>query len=154
MRIHDRYSHRQALDKIKEKSGILSEIEEILEDHTLGFGKNRPREIRARVSIKFNRKGWADRVRVGNSKLTITFLKAKTGVCFQLGNVSRTYADIIKLAYLENKNVIDIGVIVVPDRVESRLMGTNYAQYDRLVNEIKQFADIIKVPILIIGLSN
>ncbi|MCK6463064.1 MAG: hypothetical protein L6Q29_04610 [Candidatus Pacebacteria bacterium] len=154
MKICERHSHLDALEKMEEKDGILEEIEEILTDTSLYFGRNNPKEINVKISGKFNSHGWADRVRVGNSKLTISFLKSKVGVCVQLGNVARTYADILKLSQLGKKKVIDVGIIVVPDKVESRLLGANYARYDRLAKEIVHFADIINTPILIIGLSN
>lgn len=152
MKVCDIYSHLKAIDKIK--GDLLKEIENLLTDNSIVFGKNRPDEIKRKISKKFNDKGWADKIRVGNSRLTISFLKSKVGVCVQLGNVARTYADILKLAQLGKKNVIDIGVIVVPHKIESKILGANYAQYDRLASEIKHFEDIIHTPIIIIGLSN
>lgn len=86
--------------------------------------------------------------------LSISFLKSRVGVCFQIGNVARTYADILKLNQLNKKGIIDVGVIVVPHKLESKKMGANYAQFDRLANELSQFSDIISAPIIVIGLSN
>ena len=154
MKICDTYSHLYAADKLKAKGNVLSEIESILTNGQLIFGKSRPSQIKASVSSQFNEKGWADKIRVGQSRLTISFLKAKVGVCFQLGNVARTYADIMKLSQLGKKNVIDVGVIIVPHKIESKKLGANYAQYDRLSAEINHFEDIINTPILVIGLSN
>jgi hypothetical protein len=154
MRICDTYSHLFAADKLKVKKGILDEIESIVTDSSIVFGRKKPKEIRAITNHKFNQKGWADKIRVGTSRLTISFLKSKVGVCFQLGNVARTYADILKLAQMGKKNVIEIGVIIVPLKVESKKLGANYAQFERLSSEIKHFQNIINIPILIIGLSN
>jgi len=154
MKICDIYSHLYAADKLKGKGEIFNEIESILTDEKLIFGKHRPSEIKSKINNKFNNKGWADKTRIGQSRLTISFLKSKVGVCFQLGNVARTYADILKLTQLGKKNVIDVGLIIVPHKIESKKLGANYAQYDRLANEMKHFADIISTPILIIGLSN
>lgn len=154
MKICDTYSHLYASDKLAAKEGIYSEIEQILTDNNLVFGQKRPKQIKSVIADKFNSKGWADKTRVGTSRLTISFLKGKVGICFQLGNVARTYADILKLSQLGKKNVIDIGVIIVPHKIESKKLGANYAQYDRLSAEIRHFQDIINVPILVIGLSN
>lgn len=154
MKICDTYSHLFADDKLVKKGNIYCELEDILTDHSIIFGKKSPGQVKALVGHKFNAKGWADKIKVGNSRLTISFLKSKVGVCFQLGNVARTYADILKLSQLGKKNVIDIGVIVVPHKIESKILGANYASYDRLSTEIKHFGDIINVPILVIGLSN
>jgi len=154
MKICDTYSHLFAEDKLNLKNNLYLEIQEILTDNSLNFGDKRPNEIKIAINSKFNRKGWADKIKVGNSRLTINFLKNKVGVCFQLGNVARTYADILKLAQLGKRNVIEIGIIIVPHKIESKLLGANYAQYDRLSTEIKHFGDIINLPILVIGLSN
>jgi hypothetical protein len=154
MKICDQYNHHNGLEEIQNKNGIIDEIRALITDGKLIFGKNPPKEIKTRINEKFNQKGWADKVKVGNSNLTISFMKSKVGVCFQIGNVARTYADILKLSQLNKKNIIDAGVIIVPHKLESKLMGTNYAQYDRLAKELSQFSDIILTPILVIGLSN
>lgn len=154
MKICDQYNHHNALEIIRSKNGILKEITDILTDGNLLFGKNQPKDIKARINEHFNCRGWADKVKVGRSNLTISFLKSKIGVCFQIGNVARTYADILKLSQLKSKGIIDAGIIIVPHKLESIKMGANYAQYNRLTNELAHFSDIISTPILIIGLSN
>lgn len=154
MKICDSHSHLYAYDKLKAKGKLFDELNTVLSDETLKFGNNRPNEIKSVIGERFSKHGWADKIRVGNSGLTINFLKEKVGICVQLGNVARTYADILKLAQLGKKNVIDIGVIVVPHKIESRLLGKNYARYDRLSAELAHFQDIINLPILVIGLSN
>lgn len=154
MKICDKYSHNKAFEKIQSKNGLLKEIKNILNCNELSFGINSPKEIKNRINEKFNQKGWADLVKVGNSNLTISFLKSRVGVCFQIGNVARTYADILKLSHLNYKGIIDAGVIIVPHKSESKMMGANYAQFDRLAKELLQFSGIITTPILVIGLSN
>jgi len=154
MKICDQYSHHKGLEKIQGKNGLLKEIKLIVTHNDLTFGTTPPKEIKAAIGDRFNQKGWADKVKVGNSNLTISFMKSKVGVCFQIGNVARTYADILKLSQLNKKRIIDAGVIIVPHKIESKLMGANYAHYDRLANELSQFSDIVSTPILVIGLSN
>jgi hypothetical protein len=154
MKIRDQYSHHNGLEKIQEKNGILEEIHKVLTNNNLLFGSNSPKEIKIITNERFNQIGWADKVKVGNSNLTISFIKSKVGICFQIGNVARTYADILKLFFLINKKLIDVGVIIVPHKIESNMMGANYAQFDRLVKELTQFDDIVNAPILILGLSN
>jgi hypothetical protein len=152
MKICEKYDHLNALEKLKNRGTILAEIESILNHNQIEFGKDHPSKIKSSLSEKFNHKGWADKVKVDRSKLTINYLKSKVGVCIQLGNVARTYADILKLSQLHYKQIIDIGIIVVPHKLESKKLGTNYAQYERLSQEVSHFKDIIKVPILVIGL--
>ncbi len=154
MKICDQYSHHHGLEELLKKDNILKEIQSIINDSEITFGNVKPKDIKSRVSQKFNEKGWADKVKVDKSKLTISFLKLKVGVCFQIGNVARTYADLLKLSQLYKKAIIDVGIIIVPHKLESKLMGANYAQFDRLAKELVLFSDILPTPILLIGVSN
>lgn len=154
MKVCDKYYHLNALEIIQSKDGAQNELFDLVNTNELAFGINPSVEIKRKINERFNRKGWADKVKVGNSNLTISFIKSKIGVCFQIGNVARTYADILKLMQLHKKGIIDVGIIYVPHKIESKKMGANYAQYDRLAKELAQFKDIITAPILVIGLSN
>lgn len=154
MKICDMHDHKGAYQVLIGKDGIWSEINNIF-NNPLVFGKVKPQRIKISLSKEFNRLGWADRVKIhNNNRLTISFLKDKVGICIQLGNVARTYADLLKLTYLGNKRIIDVGVIFVPDEIESKIMGANYARYDRLSREIEVFGEIIDIPLLIISLGN
>ena len=153
MKICDQFSYKGALDIIEKKETILHELKEVIQED-LKFGMDKPSMIKKYVANKFNQMGWGDKVPVGNSKLTINFKKLNVGVCFQLGNVARTYADILKLMELYSKNSIEAGVIYVAHSIEAKKMGQNHAYYERLVKELYLFRDIITIPILVIGLSN
>lgn len=154
MKICDHYDHHEAQSILLKKSEIFKELSEIGCNEKLIFGKSHSSDIKKIISNDFNRKGWADKVKVGKSNISINFLKSKTGVCFQIGNVARTYADILKLMYLYDNGIIDVGVIYVPHKIESKLMGKNYAQFDRLASELNLFLNTVNIPILVIGLSN
>lgn len=154
MMISEKYSLHDGLQRIQAKQGILLEIEDIFRMPKLEFGINSPKEIKERINEKFAEHGWADKVKIGTSNLTISFLKSKIGVCFQIGNVARTYADVLKLCQLHKRGIIDAGVIIVPHKAESKKMGANYAQYERLANELSQFEDIVAAPILVMAMSN
>ena len=154
MKICDQFNHRSALDIVQNKAGIYNELTSIVNNSELVLGNTEPKYIKKAINDRFNNLGWADKVKLESSNLTISFLKARTGVCFQIGNVARTYADILKLMQLHKRGIIDVGIIYVPHKIESLKMGANYAQYNRLAKEIDQFKDIITVPILVIGLSN
>lgn len=154
MKTANQYDHLRGFQNVKYKDGILTEIKEILSLNNLRFGSNSPKDIKREINNRFNEKGWADKVKISNSNLTISFLKSKVGICFQIGNVARTYADILKLSQLYNIGVIDVGIIIVPNQLESKKMGANYADFKRLTGELKLFKDIVPIPILVIGLSN
>lgn len=153
MKVCDYYSHLDAQLLISEK-GLFEEINNCLTINNLAFVRGNPAIIKKLVGEKFNEQGWADRINLKNSKISISFLKSRVGVCFQMGNVARMYADILKLSYLFDEGLIEVGSLCVPHQIESSLLGANYARYDRLKTELKLFKNIIKVPILIICLSN
>jgi Restriction endonuclease BglII. len=154
MKLGEKYDHLNALELILNRDGIYKEICTIINYEELIFGLTPPNTIKKNINERFNHLGWADKVKVGTSNLTISFLKSNIGVCFQLGNVARTYADILKLMQLHKKGKIKVGIICVPHKLESLKMGANYAQFERLSKDIIQFTDIVTVPILVIGLLN
>jgi len=155
MKICDSYDHLQANNLLCAKDNIFHEIKFVISNCKMSFGRNRSTEIKTFFSQELNQKGWADRVKIqNNNNLTIGFLKDGVGICIQFGNVARTYADILKLTYLGKKRIIDVGIIIVPGAIESKLLGANYAQYDRLAREIEMFSEIIDLPILVLSLSN
>lgn len=153
MRICNIYSHNKGLEILNEKSSA-SELTDAIESCPVKFRKGSPARIKKHISKTLTSNQWVDKVKVGNSRLTINFLKDKIGVCFQIGNVARTYADILKLNHLGNKAIIKVGIIVVPHELESRSLGTNYASFDRLQNEMKLFSNEINTPMVVIGISN
>jgi len=154
MKICDRFEHKEAM-RILNTRVNFDELAKIIEVPNIKFGHDNPKTIKSVVSDRFNQKGWADRVKVVSSaNLTINFMKNRIGVCFQLGNVARMYADLLKLETLGRDNKIDVGVIILPDAIESLKLGANYARYDRLKKEMLVFSKIFSVPILILSLSN
>lgn len=154
MKISNIFSCLEAEKKFKTKKKCFLEIKKILDMKDIMFGLHGTKEIKQKISNRFNTRGWADKIKIRKTNLTISFLKNRVGVCCQLGNVARTYADVLKLALMYKNKTIDIGVIIVPHKLESKMLGANYAQYERLTNEMEALNDIINVPILIIGLSN
>ena len=109
MKICDRYEHQNAMAVLEQKISF-KEFAAIIEVPQLTFGRDNPKYIKSVVSERFNEKGWADRVRiVASTNLTINYMKNKVGVCFQLGNVARMYADLLKLETLglESLSLVD-----------------------------------------------
>jgi hypothetical protein len=127
---------------------------DVVSQHLRGGGDCRtlgPRRARALIERSFSADGWASRVPVLGSNLTISFLRQRTAVCLQLGNVARTYADLLKLQALFAAGRIEDSVIVVPDENLSRDLGSNHASFDRLEREFELFSEVINVPALLVG---
>ena len=75
--------------------------------------------------------GWSGEISVSpnQSGMTITSMKAGTGLCLQTGgNMSRIYADILKLQALYLDMVISSAVFVLPSALVARALGDNVAR--------------------------
>jgi hypothetical protein len=98
--------------------------------------------------------GWSSGVSVSrNSAMTITSLKNGIGLCLQTGNMSRMYADLIKLQTMYLDNTIKSAAIVLPSSPLAHQLGSNIAQADRLQRELEIFKKAYHVPTLIFALE-
>ncbi|MBE0342014.1 restriction endonuclease [Paenibacillus sp. 28ISP30-2] len=98
--------------------------------------------------------GWSDKTKIdSNNDLTITSMKGDIGLCLQTGNVSRFYADILKLQSLYLKDKASAAIYILPTKNASLKMGSNIAYYERLAEELNLYRHIITIPIVIIGVE-
>jgi len=93
--------------------------------------------------------GWSSEVSVSkDSGMTITSIKNQIGLCLQTGNMSRMYADLMKLQTLYLDNCINAAAIVLPSKDMAKLLGDNIAAADRLERELEIFKKAYQVPTL------
>ncbi|MFZ1219358.1 MAG: BglII/BstYI family type II restriction endonuclease [Chthoniobacterales bacterium] len=98
--------------------------------------------------------GWSDEITLSpDAKISITSRKGEIGLCVQTGNMSRFYADLLKLEYLFHEGMIQAAVYVVPVKAVAKRWGENIANFERFTNEVKIFSKIIQTPLLIIGIG-
>lgn len=108
--------------------------------------------FRKDLLIKLKQKGWSDNIFLDKiSKISITGEKDGIGLCLQTGNVSRVYADLLKLQALFLQNKIKAGVIILPTLDCSKQYASNAATFERLVRELSIFKDVITIPLVVIG---
>ena len=99
------------------------------------------------------RHGWSDEVTLCSAaKISITGKKSDVGLCIQTGNVSRFYADLLKLEYLFKKELIHGAIYILPDKLLAKVWGQNIANFERFTNEVGIFSQIIHTPLLILGI--
>lgn len=112
-------------------------------------------KIRRSILEPLHKDGWSDEIRVAptSSKIDITSMKSEIGLCFQTGNVSRLYADILKLQTLFAEKKIKGSFSIVPKRSFAKTFGQNIVNFERFVKEINIFSKTITVPILIYGIE-
>lgn len=85
------------------------------------------------------------------SKITITSVKHDTGLCVQTGNMSRMYADLLKLQHMFLRKTIKVGVMVVPSHAAAKKLGDNIINADRLIRELEIFRSVIRMPLVVVS---
>ena len=111
-------------------------------------------KLRHRILDIFYSRGWSSNVKISHAtQISITAVKGKYGLCFQTGNMSRFYSDLLKLQYLFQKGVISKALYLLPSKHNAKIIGSNVANYERMTKELQLFSDIITIPIYIIGID-
>lgn len=111
--------------------------------------------VRSGIIRTLTHNGWSAPVQVdsrSDSRIEIASVKAQVGLSVQTGNVSRYYADLLKLETLHKRRSIVAGVLVVFTRSTALQFGSNLANLERVDRELRVFKDTINVPILLIGI--
>ncbi len=145
----DRYEHNNALKIVAE--GIRMDIEGVL--HNLNPStKEGTTKLRTHILESLYINGWSAQIRISaDTKITITSTLKGVGLCLQTGNMSRFYADLLKLQTLFRKKKIRAGVYILPTKFESKRIGSNIAHFDRFVDELKVFSEILTIPLIVYG---
>ncbi|MCY4184857.1 MAG: restriction endonuclease [Rhodobacteraceae bacterium] len=111
-------------------------------------------EIRKHVESMLLSQGWALNVGLDqNYRLTIFAEKQGTAFQLQTGNVSRAPYDLLKLQYLFQKKRINLAVLALPTKETAKIIGSNLANSERVINELKLFYQVITVPIIVIAFN-
>ncbi len=147
------HSHNGGGGTAPSKSLVESVLSTIQAINLALEAKSAPK-FRRELLHRLRAEGWSDQVPIkAKHKITITGVKGHTGLCLQTGNVSRLYADLLKLQAAFLSGNIEQAIIVVPTRATARAMGRNLASYERLVGELAVFRAIITMPIVVMGFS-
>ncbi len=143
------YSHQGASDVFPNHA--RAEIETAIESCEVRIGRGAAAAIRDHIVRSLGQNGWPDEFHVEPpSKITIASLKDRIGLCMQTGgNMSRMYADLLKLQKLYLEDAISAGAIILPTSKAARDLGDNVANADRLAAELKIFRRVIHMPIAV-----
>lgn len=150
MRIKE-YFHQEKLSQI-DKS-IIQNIRDTLQ--ALEWQKRHSsKDFRDTLLKSLGTFGWSNRVRIDQrSKINITSVLNDVGLCLQTGNMSRFYADLLKLETIYRKEIIQGAIYILPDKDWAKKLGANRANFERLVEELKIFEATVTIPIMIFGIS-
>ncbi|MBO4227399.1 BglII/BstYI family type II restriction endonuclease [Bradyrhizobium neotropicale] len=141
------YSHQGASEALP--AGERAEIESAIASCHVAIRRGAATEIRDRITSHLGRKGWPGEFQVEPpSKITIASLKNGVGLCVQTGgNMSRMYADLLKLQKLYMEDRVKSGAFVLPTAQAARDIGDNIANASRLQTELTIFRKVIHMPI-------
>lgn len=103
------------------------------------------------IIAALSKDGWSGEVALAGraSKISITSMKHETGLCMQTGNMSRMYADLLKLQHMFLSNTIKVGVMIVPSHTAAKNLGDNITNADRLTRELGIFRKVIHMPLVV-----
>jgi hypothetical protein len=108
-------------------------------------------DFRDAFNMGLQSRGWSTKTSLSTgSKISISSTKGTTGLCMQTGgNMSRMYADLLKLQHLYVTEKIKCGVMIVPSKPTAKLLGDNMVHASRLVQELSLFKKVIQIPMII-----
>jgi hypothetical protein len=146
----ERLSHKSGEKVIPIK--ILDSVEQAILTVKSPFKKNGASDIKNEILRGLYAAGWSGEIQIdGTSKVTITSMLERTGLCLQTGNVGRMYADLIKLQTLFVNDVISAGIMVVPNKKAAGALGSNIVNSDRLMRELFICKSVISLPLVIVS---
>ena len=120
--------------------------------HDPGPGKSSP--VRDHILEALSKSGWSDELDVDcQSAFTITSIKGRIGLCLQTGNMSRMYADLLKLQTIYLRGLIEAAIMLLPTTEAAQSFGSNIANQERLMRELAIFERVITVPMLVVGIK-
>ena len=144
------YEHRSGLKVVPRD--IVSDVEKILWDINPILSKRTVASIKESVRERLEKDGWTGEYRLdSSSRITISSYLKGIDMCFQTGNVGRIYADLLKLQTLYTRGNITAGIILIPQIKTAKELGSNMANYERLIRELPIFSQVITMPIVVIG---
>lgn len=143
-------SHRSGRDVVPKK--FVDEICSVLQDADIGLRKYAIKDFRTYIPVKLKELGWSDNIYLDRtSKINITSMRGDIGLCMQTGNVSRIYADLLKLQALYMRETIKAGIVILPTVKAARSFSGNVASLERLERELPIFSQVITMPVVVIG---
>ena len=149
--------YKQNLDNLHNEAEIDSLIAE-LEKMTKPLTKDSRSDFKDEIIAKIREVGWTGKRKIfpSTSSITITSTKDRIGLCLQLGNIARYYADLVKLQHLYCIGSINEGVLIVYHMGAAKELfssGGNLATFERVTKELDLMLESIIFPITVLGVG-
>jgi len=111
-------------------------------------------KLKKHILSQLNNIGWSNDFIIDvNSQISLTSYIDNHVLCFQTGNMSRFYADLLKMQYVYMKGKARAGIYIIPSKSASKIIGSNIVNFERFTYELQLFNDIITIPTLVIGFN-
>ena len=144
------FSHRQGRELIPRS--IVKSVLGTIKESQFNFKRYGTRVFRKEIMSQLQTFGWSDEVRIAStSRITITSMRGNVALCLQTGNMSRFYADLLKLQFLFKEKKAASAIYILPTKNQAKEMGSNLAYFERFTEELELFKDIYEMPTLVIG---
>ena len=149
--------YKQNIDNRHHDGEIESLVGE-LAGITSPLTKDSRSDFKDEIMRKMRGGGWTGKRKIfpSTSSITITSTKNGLGLCLQLGNIARYYADIVKLQHMHCTGSISEGVLIVYHTEAAKKLfpgGGNLATFERVTKELDLMVESIKFPITVLGVG-
>jgi hypothetical protein len=140
-------------DNIVDKK-IKSQLLKVLEESNFKIKEGCANELRKEILTILKSHGWSDDFMLdANSQISLTSYIDEHILCFQTGNMSRFYADLLKIQYVFEKKKAKVAIYIIPSKEAAKIMGSNIANFERFTFELNLFKEIITIPTIVIGIN-
>jgi len=147
------YSHNKGLEKVAKH--ILHPLQWELQRLEVTRTKRGSSEITDAIQKVLSSNGWSGRTRVHpDSPITITSINENVGLCLQFANMYMFSADLLKLEVMYERKIIDSAIYILPVLDLARELGSNMVNFERFTQELDIYKNIIKIPIMVIGIED
>ena len=151
MKVFVEHSHNKAAALIQ-TAGVSDDLHYALTVPGQRIHKGCAAAVKRAVRERLRSRGWVMKPRVATSyKLDINALKCKIGLTVQTGNIARAYYDFFKMESMFKSGRLIAGVLAVPTAGAAQAIGSNIANYERLVSELTLFRAQLSIPLLVLG---
>lgn len=151
MKFAEAYSHHNGRDQWRERE-LDDWITDVFEKPDIQIIPGCTTAIRDHVKGEFASEGWAYNVKIDhNYDLTVFGVKDDIAFHLQTGNISRAPYDLLKLQHLFATRRIEAAALALPTKQAANRMGSNLANFERVMSELSLFDRTITLPIFLIG---
>lgn len=151
MRFVEAFSHHNGHDQWRDRE--LDEwLTDVFQKPDIIIGPGCTTAVRDHVKQELAGEGWAYDVKIAqNSDLSVFGMKEDLAFHLQTGNISRAAYDLLKLQYLFTSRRVEAAALALPTKAAGLKIGSNIANFERVMGELLLFDRTISIPIFLIA---